>query len=87
MSTTITAANNFTEWSYMDKGEYFSVSVSGTFVAIATIQRSKDKVTILDVQTTSAPAEYDGEAGSGWWYRVGVKTGEFTSGSVVVDIS
>ncbi|MDX0455480.1 hypothetical protein GOC72_18670 [Sinorhizobium medicae] len=82
----ITAANTFTSSILVQAGQTFDVSVSGTFVASAVVQRSKDGVTWLDVETFTAPAQKSGVSGSAWYYRIGVPTGGFTSGTVVVDL-
>lgn len=85
-SATIEAQNTFTNAVVMDY-EGLDVSVSGTFVAVVTVQRSFDNgATWLDVETISSPIERHGKACIGAWYRAGVKTGDFTSGSVVVRI-
>ncbi|AIK68531.1 hypothetical protein Lo5R7ANS_61 [Mesorhizobium phage vB_MloP_Lo5R7ANS] len=83
----ITAQNTFTTPVLIQGGNTFDVSVSGTFVATVTLQRSKDGTTNwVDVDTLTEPGEWTGDAGSAWFYRLGVKTGEFTSGTVVVDL-
>ncbi|MBY5581852.1 hypothetical protein [Rhizobium leguminosarum] len=61
----------------------FDVSVSGTFVASLTVQRSKDQTTWFDVEVITAPAQKTGVSGSAWWYRV-IAT-SYTSGTAVVD--
>lgn len=67
----------------------FNISVgNGPFVATVTLQRSFDGVTFEDVWTTTAPAQKIGlapEPGVVW--RIGCKTGEYTSGSPSVRIS
>ncbi len=62
------------------------ISLSGTWVAIVTIQVSRDGGTSwLDVDTFTVNGENVGEipAKAGWRYRFGVETGDFTSGTVV----
>lgn len=68
---------------------YFNLSVSGTFVATVTVQRSFDSGdTWLDVKSVSAKTEeYGFETESGVVYRVGIKEGGYTSGQVFVRIS
>ncbi|MER8385263.1 hypothetical protein NKH14_07025 [Mesorhizobium sp. M1380] len=82
----ITAQNTFTPAVLIQSGDIFDVSISGTFVATVTVQRSKDAVTWLDVDTFTAAAEKTGVSGSAWYFRIGVKTGAFTSGTVVAEI-
>ena len=81
-SKTITAQNSFTD-SVQITG-WFNISVSGTFGATVTAQRSPDNVNWFDVDSWTAPVEEVGMEPEVLWYRVGVKTGDFTSGSVVV---
>jgi hypothetical protein len=82
----ITAQNTFTTPLLIQPGNSFDITVSGTFVATVVLQRSKDQVTWLDVASFTAPVENTGSAGSAWYFRIGVKTGGFTSGTVVVDL-
>lgn len=87
---TITAQNQWTEAVQASCGA-FNLSVSGTFTAVVTVQRSFDEgLTWLDVHELTAAAELRGEEpeqSHPVWYRAGVKSGGFTSGSVVVRIS
>lgn len=82
----ISAANTFTTPVLVQGGETFDISISGTFVATVVVQRSKDAVSWLDVESFTAAAEKTGVSGSAWYYRLGVKTGGYTSGTAVVDI-
>ncbi len=68
---------------------YFNLSLSGTWVATVTIQRSFDQgSTWYDVDTwTANTQEYGLEPENGVYYRFGVKTGEHTSGTVVGRLS
>lgn len=82
-SKTITGENSFTD--PVKLAGFFNLSISGTFVATLTVQRSFDnQVTWLDVDTFTAPTEDYGMEPEVCWYRAGVKTGDFTSGSLVV---
>lgn len=67
----------------------FNLSISGTFVATVTLQRSFDQgSTWLDVATYSVAAEDRGEEiEEGVLYRLNVKTGAYTSGTVVGRLS
>ncbi|RVB05681.1 hypothetical protein [Mesorhizobium sp. M7A.F.Ca.CA.004.02.1.1] len=82
----ITAQNTFTAGCLVQAGDVFDVSISGTFVATVVVQRSKDNVTFFDVESFTAAAEKTGYAGSAYYFRIGVKTGGFTSGTVVVEL-
>ena len=67
---------------------YFNLSLSGTWVATVTVQRSFDNSTWLDVSTFVANTEeYGLEPERDVYYRFGVKTGAFTSGTVVGRLS
>ncbi|RWO57053.1 hypothetical protein [Mesorhizobium sp.] len=82
----ITAQNTFTPAVFVQAGDPFDVSVSGTFVATVTLQRSKDGTNWRDADTITSPSEWTGESGSAWWFRIGVKTGNYTSGTVTVEL-
>lgn len=78
----ITAENSFT--TAVQIAGWFNVSISGTFSATVTVQRSPDNTNWYDVDSWTAPAEDVGMEPEVMWYRIGVKTGNFTSGTVVV---
>ncbi len=86
VTKSITAENQFSDPVKL-KGN-FNFSLSGTWVATVHIQRSFDGVTWLDVKNYAANYEDTGyEPESGVFYRFGVKTGGFTSGTVVGRLS
>ena len=89
---TITAENVFSDkiiCAVTPETNMLNSSVSGTFSATVTLQRSFDNGSNwVDVKTFTAPEEgnvLDSE--SSVVYRIGVKTGEFTSGSISVRLS
>lgn len=82
VSADISAQNTFTDSVRLEG--YFNLSLSGTFAATVTVQRSIDNATWADVDTFNAGTEEYGFEPELMWYRVGVKTGDFTSGTVVV---
>jgi hypothetical protein len=65
----------------------FNLSISGTFVATVTVQRSEDGTTWRDVDTFTAPTEEVGYDPILNYYRVGVATGDYTSGTAVASIN
>ena len=65
----------------------FDISISGTFVATVIAQRSEDGTTWRDVKSYTLPAEEVGYDPILTYYRVGVKTGGYTSGTVVASIN
>ena len=81
-SASIAAQNTFTDAVRLEG--YFNLSLSGTWVATVTVQRSIDNSTWVDVDTFTANSEEVGFEPELMWYRVGVKTGAYTSGTVVV---
>ena len=84
VTRTITGQNQFSD--PISVNGWFNVSVSGTFSATVTLQRSTDNSTWLDVGTFSSAYEGSSVEPEIMWYRIGVKTGEYTSGSVVVRV-
>ena len=77
---------------YTDSAEiqgYFNISISGTWVGKVTAQRSFDLgSTWFDVATwTANTQEYGYEPERKVYYRVGIKTGEYTSGTAVIRLS
>jgi hypothetical protein len=85
-TATITAENNFTTGLDITN-QPFTVSISGSFSATVTIQRKKvteEDTEYRDVKNYTAAIEENGYSVGKWIYRVGVKTGDFTSGSIDV---
>ena len=89
----ITAANQWTD--ALGLIGFFNYSAQGTFVATVTLQRSFDQGTTWeDVDSDTSSFSLTGfEAippfkfcNPSVLYRIGVKTGEFTSGSISVRI-
>ena len=68
---------------------YFNISLSGTWVATVTVQRSFDKgQSWLDVSTfTVNTEEYGLEPEFDVYYRFGVKADDYVSGTVVGRLS
>lgn len=69
----------------------FTIAISGTWVAVITLQRSIGSVgTWEDINTYSAndtTTFADGLDNQVIFYRIGVKTGDYTSGTVVTTLS
>lgn len=71
----------------------FNISIQGTFVGTVTIQRcayDADPFTNsnwYDVDTYTTTAEENGYTGGKSYYRIGMKNGAFTSGSVTASIN
>ncbi|KKL88868.1 hypothetical protein LCGC14_1920400 [marine sediment metagenome] len=82
VTKSITAENVFTDLIQVDKGDTGSISVSGTFVATVTLQRRLDGANWRDIESYTAQTEKDFEVGEGSEIRLGVKTGDYTSGTV-----
>lgn len=85
----ITAENSFSDAITLTKGG-FNLSLSGTWVATVYVQRkfSYDDTAWLDVEFFTSNGEYSAyEYEDDVQYRVGVKTGDFTSGTVNVRLS
>lgn len=82
----LSAANTFSDGLYVDNA--FNLSISGTFVATITVQRSFDLgSTWRDVDTFTAPIEtFGSDPEPVVVYRAGIKTGEYTSGTATVRI-
>jgi hypothetical protein len=81
-TASITAEDTFTDPARLEG--YFNLSISGTWAATVTVQRSIDNSTWVDVNTYTANFEGTGFEPEFMWYRIGVKTGDFTSGTVAV---
>lgn len=78
----ISADNTFTDPAHLEG--YFNISISGTFVATVTVQRSYDNSNWFDVDDFTAPTEEVGFDPEYCYYRIGVKSSNYTSGTVVI---
>ncbi len=85
VSASIGAQNTFTD-SIKLSGP-FDLSISGTFVGTVTVQRSYDNSSWKDVDTFTSPSEEYGFQPEIVWYRAGIKTGAYTSGTAVVSLA
>ena len=75
----ITAEDTFTDAVKLEG--HFNLSLTGptfTNTTTVTVQRSPDNSTWYDVDTFTKPTEDVGFEPEFMWYRVGVKTGDFT---------
>lgn len=84
ITASISAADTFSDIANIEG--YFNLSLSGTFSATVTVQRSTDKSTWMDVDSFTAPTQMVGFDPEHMWYRVGIKAGDYTSGTAVVRI-
>ncbi len=64
----------------------FNLSIWGTFVGTVTLQRSFDGTTWLDVADYDEPIEDAGYEPGSAIYRIGIKAGDYTSGTANVRI-
>ncbi len=82
----ITTDDVFTEPVLVQAGKTFDVSISGSFAATVVVQRSKDLTVWRDVESFTAPIEKVGLSGSTWYFRAGVASGGYFSGTVEVEV-
>lgn len=89
----ISAANTFSDAirvTGIGSLRFFTMSISGTFVATVTLQMSiGDNVTWQDVAPYTAPVsrtQKDDQDNQIVYYRIGIKAGDYTSGTAVVVI-
>lgn len=78
--------NTFGEFLQLDVGERFTVSLSGAFVATVTLQRRFDGANWRNVEVYTVETEKDGLAAEGQLIRLGIETGDYTSGTAVCRI-
>ena len=85
----ITAQNQFTDdVGVASPSNDIGVAIEGTFVATVTVQyKHPGQTAWQDLATYTAPAAFNIIPVDGLVYRIGVKTGDFTSGTVNAFIS
>ena len=86
-SKAITAQNVFSD-SIAIHGK-FNVSIVGISGDTVTVQRSIDNgTTWFDVKSYTANKQESGEeVEMGWLYRIGVKTGDYSAGTILARLS
>lgn len=69
----------------------FRIDITGTFSATVTLQRSSgNENAYTDWQTYTSPTSvniYDAQDNQTWFYRLGVKSGNYTSGTVTMTLT
>lgn len=87
VTASVSAQDTFTSW--MQAQGQFNISVSGTWAGTVTLQRRfGTSGSALDVEAYTANTEKQAvEAEDDVYYRAGVKTGEYTSGTAELRIS
>jgi hypothetical protein len=85
VAANVAAQNTFCEDAEFDYRRPFNLSVSGTWSGTVTLQRSFDNgSTWVDVWSTTSNVETAVESiESGVLYRLGIKSGNYTSGTAV----
>ena len=95
VTASVTAENTFTnaiKVTGTGTARPFTIIRSGTWTATVTLQRSFDgdsgPWTDVTTYTTNATISYDdGLSNQDAWYRIGVKTGGYTSGTVTLELN
>lgn len=84
IEASISAENTFSSPLILERGD-FNFSLSGMWSAKVVVQRSFDKgSTWLDVEEFLENGEYVGyEPEENVYYRFGIKSGDYTSGTVI----
>lgn len=83
VAASITAQNTFTKLLSINANERASVSISGTFVGTVTLQRRLDGANWRDVNPWTSPDDPTYVADESGDIRLGIKTGDYTSGTAV----
>jgi hypothetical protein len=84
----LSAENTFTTPILVVDNDY-DLSIRGTFSAILHLQRKlpgEADSEYRDVSSFTSPDEQLGRCVSSWYYRIGIKTGNYTSGTAKVNI-
>jgi phage gp45-like len=93
VGATVSGADAGTDWLSVPAGGNFDASVGVTGAGTATLQRrlTGGDGTVYDVKAytvngASSDAPEIGFAASNWDFRLYVKSGDYTSGSIVLDL-
>lgn len=87
ITKTITAQNTFSDVMQLDKGQLMAMSISGISGDTVTLQRRYNAAgDWRDVATYTADAELGFVAECGMEARMGVKTSNYSAGTIVIDM-
>ena len=90
VTASVTAQDTGTDWLQLrGHRNFFDVSVSGTFVATVTLQRKRPgdaAGAARDIETYTSGTETLKEFAGHWDVRLHVKTGNYTSGTAVLEL-
>lgn len=88
VTASITAENTFTDWlAFGGRGqESAQLAISGSFTATVTVQYRRRGGAAIDLEQYTAPAVRIVDIVGTGDLRVGVKTGDFGSGTVAVSL-
>lgn len=90
VTASITAENTGTDWLQLRGGyNFFDISISGSFAATVTVQRKRRAeadASARDIETYLSGVEKPGAMQGQWDVRLFVKTSDFTSGTVVLEL-
>jgi len=79
----ISAEDTFTDPELIEG--HFNASIQGSFSGTTvSVQRSTNKTDWYDVDTFTSPGEWPGYEPERLWYRIGVASGNYSAGPVLV---
>ncbi len=91
VTASITAQNTGTDWLQLRANHsYFDISLSGAFAATVHLQRKRPgeaASAARDIESYTAGTEKLGEMKGHWDVRLFVKTGNYTSGTVEMELA
>jgi hypothetical protein len=88
LEKTLSGAGQFTDWKYVSDDRFVDLSISGTFSATITLQRKFTKYgDVVDYTTFAAEEETYFYVPTGAYYRVGIKSGDYSSGDAKIKFS
>jgi len=87
VTAAITAQNSFTDEIYVASGRDATITIEGTFTATVTVQYKLFQGSDwIDLETKTAEGRWDFAGGADYW-RAGVKTGDYTTGTVNITMN
>lgn len=90
VTASVAAADDGTDWLQLrSDGNFFDISVSGTYSGTVTLQRKRpgeSASAARDIEAYAAAVERVGEMQGHWDVRLYVKTGDLSSGSIALEL-
>ena len=89
VTKSVTAENQYSDWLWVPKGTFQWTTGGSGWVATAILQRAAlgDYSDVITIDSSTTVGSWPKVDGAGAYYRMGVATGSFTSGTLALRLA